>query len=118
MLPWGEPSMSASSLAKIAIALMLVALSGESASACFWRCREYPPMYAPAYNPKRGPIWTPNGWAYPPAWSRVPPFEYVMEEEYLAAAGAYAPPPARYVEERGARWRGYDPRRELGPPLK
>ena len=108
--------MSAPALARLAVALALLAVSSEGASACFWRCEVYPPMYAPAYDPKRGPMWTPNGWSYPPAWSRVPPFEYV-EEAYME--GVYAPPPpARYVDERDARWRGYDPRRDLGPSLK
>lgn len=107
--------MSAPALARLVLALALLALSGERASACFllWRCEVYPLMYAPAYNPKRGPIWTPNGWSYPPAWSRVPPFEYV-EEVYMDGMYAPPPPPPRALDERDIRWRGYDP----GRPLK
>jgi hypothetical protein len=106
--------MSAPILARLAAALALLAVSGGSASACFllWRCEVYPPMYAPSYDPKRGPMWTPNGWSYPPAWSRVAPYEAVMEEAY---GDMYPPPPPpRYVDERDARWRGY----EGGRPLK
>lgn len=103
--------MSAPILARLAGALALLALSGGSASACFllWGCEVYPPMYAPSYDPKQGPMWTPNGWSYPPAWSRVPPFEAVMEEAY---GSMYPPPPRPRHFDEG--WRGQGP----GRPLK
>jgi hypothetical protein len=57
-------------------------------------------------------MWTPNGWSYPPARSRVAPYEAVMEEAY---GNVYPPPPLpRHLDERDARWRGD----ELGRPLK
>ena len=76
--------MSAAGLARLAIALLVLALSGEEAGAGgrWWFDKDYPPMHAPSYHPRRGPIWTPNGWSYPQTFGQTYPLPYV-EEEYV-----------------------------------
>jgi hypothetical protein len=71
--------MSVSGVAKLAVALTVLALSAKSASACFplWPCEVvYPPMYVPAYDPRRGPTWTNNGWSYLDPPRHVHPMPY------------------------------------------
>jgi hypothetical protein len=74
--------MSLLRLGGLAIVLVMLALPADGASACgllWWRCEVvYPPMYVPPYDPRRGPVWTNNGWSYPqvPAWAAPVPYAY------------------------------------------
>ena len=66
-------------IARTAIATVaVVALSGDNAAACgtLWRCKAYPPIFVPAYDPQRGPVWTSNGWSYPEAPVYFVPLPY------------------------------------------
>jgi hypothetical protein len=48
--------------------------AGEASAWGYWFFDPiiYPPMHAPPLDPRRGPVWTPNGWSYP-QWGEVPP---------------------------------------------
>jgi hypothetical protein len=68
--------MSAPSLARLAVAIAMLVPFGDGARAGgFWpfEAEDYPPMYAPAFDPRRGPVWTPNGWSHPQWRHDLPP---------------------------------------------
>jgi hypothetical protein len=78
-------------LARLAVALAVLALGGTRASACgFWffcDARDYPPMYAPAQDGRVGPVWSSNGWSYPQHYGYVERLPYLPCEGQLQGRG-------------------------------
>lgn len=60
----------------IGLALTAIAPSAAQAFGCWdWDCRRerYVPVPVYVYDPRMGPVWTPNGYAYPAVYYVPPP---------------------------------------------